>query len=111
MIGRSVNAPTHGFHPEHVVPCAYIRDQVFTRFQVRPLVDGYDEDGQCARDMCRFIDRLMAVAYISKAEAAILDTGDKALKSSMPAGWNPETGDILDRLKLIRDFENLLPMT
>jgi hypothetical protein len=110
LIGRSADAPTSGYHPEHVVPCAYIRDEVLRRFVDRPLVVDGKEDELCARDMCQFVDRLMAVAYISKAEAAYLDTGEKAIKSTMPAGWNPESGDILDRLNQIPGFTSLLPI-
>jgi hypothetical protein len=110
LIGRSPDAPISGYHPEHVVPCAYIRDEVKRRFVDRPLVVGGKEDELCARDMCQFVDRLMAVAYISKKEAAYLDKGEKAIKSTMPADWNPESDDILVRLNQLPGFTSLLPI-
>lgn len=110
LIGRSPNAPIHGSHPEHVVPCAYIRDEVFKRFRARSLVVDGNEDALYALELCHFVDRLLAVAYISKEEAGYLDAGKNALRSTMPMGWDPDDGDILARLKQIPGYESLLPI-
>lgn len=110
-IGRSTDAPIYGSHPEHVVPCAYIRDLILERFLARPLVIENIEDDQCAMDMCKLTQRLMTVAYISQEHREFLDKGDKAMKISMPAGWDPDIGDVLDRLRHFPGFTNLIPVT
>jgi hypothetical protein len=113
LIGRSPKAPATGYHPEHVVPCAFIRDEIFRRFETeRRLVPQgrAKEDLVCMQGMVQLIERLMAVAYIHPDERDALDSGKGALKDKMPEGWDPDTGDILNRLRVRANIEFLLPM-
>jgi hypothetical protein len=85
LIGRS----PHGHdYAEHVVPLAYIRNLCLERFRRDRTFEGAVET----------IRKHLKVAYISKAEAARLNA-IPGLRNGMPKGWNPETGDCLDRLR------------
>lgn len=110
--GKSPSAPQRGYHPEHVVPCAYIRDISFKHFKRHPLVNGHLESADSSSTLVGVLRRLLAVAYISKEEASQLD-GENHLpynsKSGMPDGWMPDTGDILIRLKDI-GIDKLVPI-
>lgn len=112
LVGRSPKAPVTGYHPEHVVPCAYIRDQSFLRFKERPLVkeNQFQEDPVCMCEMTRFVQRLMAVAHIHPDERDQLDKGGNSMKSTMPTDWDPDTGDIFARLRNGAGIESLLPV-
>jgi hypothetical protein len=109
-IGRSDDSPVNGSHPEHIVPCAYIRTLILERFRDRPLVIEHVQDDKCALDMCHLINRLLKVAYISQEHRKYLDTGLNAMKHTMPPSWNPETGDILDRLRHYPEFSQIIPL-
>jgi hypothetical protein len=73
-------------YPEHVVPCAFIRDLAFEMFW----------NGKSPDDVARMIGRLLRIAYIKREEARALDA---VHKHTMPDGWNPENGSILQRLE------------
>jgi len=72
-------------YPEHVVPCAYIRDHAFNMFW----------EGKTADAVATMIGRLLRIAYISNDEAKKLDA---VHKYTMPDDWNPESDSILRRL-------------
>jgi hypothetical protein len=74
-------------HREHVVPCAYIRDLAFRMFTAERSID----------DVAVMIGRLLRIAFITHEEALRIDVGC-GMKSTMPPGWDPETGSILARL-------------
>jgi hypothetical protein len=73
-------------YPEHVVPCAYIRNLAFDMFW----------DGKTTNDVAAMIGRLLRIAYISDEEATKLDA---VHKYTMPEGWTPENDSILRRLE------------
>lgn len=85
VIGRS---PLGQDYAEHVVPLAYIRDRCLECFR-------RDNDFEGAVGVIR---KLLKVAYISKEEAARLNA-IPGLRNGMPEGWDPNTGDCLDRLR------------
>ena len=72
-------------YPEHVVPCAYIRNLAFKMYWDEKTVD----------DVTIMIDRLYHIAYITSDEAVQID---KNHKSTMPDNWNPDSDSILRRL-------------
>lgn len=81
------NTPTH---PEHVVPCAVMIEEV------RNLIgEGRLEDDEIA---C-LLAKHWKIATITKDEAKRLDS-ELGLKQKMPHGWSFETGDTLARLKI-----------
>lgn len=73
-------------YPEHVVPCAYIRNHAFKMFW----------DGRTTDEVADMIGRLLRIAYIRKQEAKILDA---VHKDTMPGDWDPDEGSILRRLE------------
>ena len=73
-------------YPEHVVPCAYIRNLAFNMFWDDKSVD----------DVTSMIGRLYRIAYITSEEATKLD---KTHKSTMPEDWDPQSDSILRRLE------------
>jgi len=73
-------------YPEHVVPCAYIRNHAFDMFWA----------GKTTDDVAAMIGRLLHIAYITKEQAEKLDA---VYKSTMPKDWNPESDSILRRLE------------
>lgn len=73
-------------YPEHVVPCAYIRNYAFNMFW----------DGKTTTEVATMIGRLLRIAYISKDDARTLDA---VHKDTMPEDWNPESDSILRRLE------------
>lgn len=81
------NAP---IHPEHVVPCAVLRDESF-----RLLKEGKD-----LNLIASLLTKHWKLAYISKDQASFLDSKDKLnLKYTMPEGWCFEHGDTFARLE------------
>jgi hypothetical protein len=84
-----------GTHPEHVVPCAYIREACLTRY-----AEDWTED-----DVAQMIQRWLVLVDITTDEAARLDNGADALKYVMPPGWDPIAGCIFQRLHQMKiDF-------
>lgn len=77
-------------HPEHVVPCAVLIEE-----SCRLLKQGVTET-----EIARLLSMHWKIAFISKAQAAYIDSKDGLnLKSSMPDGWCFESGDTYERLK------------
>jgi hypothetical protein len=73
-------------YPEHVVPCAFIRDHAFQMYW----------DGKTPEDVGRMISRLLRIAYIKDEEAKKLDATHKY---TMPIDWDPRHDSILRRLE------------
>ena len=73
-------------YPEHVVPCAYIRNHAFDMFW----------SGRSIDDVASMIERLLHIAYISNDEQKRVDAINK---DTMPEDWDPETDSILRRLE------------
>lgn len=73
-------------YPEHVVPCAYIRNHAFKMFWENKSPD----------DVAAMIGRVLRIAYIRPEDAKRLDA---VHKSTMPDGWNPECDSILRRFE------------
>lgn len=96
--GRSKKAPDKGFHPEHVVPCAYILQHccsVLTALRGDATVS---PEELSIRRLVPLIKKLLAIVKIDESERKRLDYGDLALKDRMPDKWNVETGCIFQRL-------------
>ncbi|WP_342051253.1 MULTISPECIES: DNA translocase FtsK [unclassified Cupriavidus] len=81
-----------GEHPEHVVPCAFLRDRCIARLA----------QGASVEEVAQEIRPFLAIVMITEAECANLDNGPTCgglgLKDTMPANWDFETGDIFARL-------------
>ena len=73
-------------YPEHVVPCAYIRNLAFQMYW----------DGRDQAAVAQMISRLLRIAYITPQEAKTLDA---VHKYTMPEGWDPVDGSVLRRLE------------
>jgi hypothetical protein len=73
-------------YPEHVVPCAFIRNYAFNMFW----------EGKTTDEVAAMIGRLLRIAYIKNDEAKQLDA---VHKDKMPDDWNPESDSILRRLE------------
>ena len=98
-LGKTDEAPSAGAHPEHVVPCAFIRDLFLNYFESRKLVVEYVEDDSYAEDLARILDRIIGVVHISQDQKKVLDAnGENSMKIKMPENWDPLTGDIFARL-------------
>ncbi len=81
-----------GKHPEHVVPCAFLRDRCIARLA----------QGASAEEVAQEIRPFLVIVMITEAECTYLDNGPACgglgLKDAMPANWDFETGDIFARL-------------
>jgi len=76
-------------HPEHVVPCAVLRNESFRLLK----------EGKSHEYIAKLLSKHWRLAYISKAQANFLDSKDGLnLKYSMPQGWCLEKGDTFARL-------------
>lgn len=75
-------------HPEHVVPCAVLRDTAIRYF----------EQGRSLNQVVKMLERWLVIVWISPPEKARLDTGTQALKDRMPTGWNEESDCMYQRL-------------
>jgi len=73
-------------YPEHVVPCAYIRNLAFEFYR----------KGKDQSHVAQMIGRLLRIAYITSEQAKALDAVHKC---TMPDDWDPETDSILRRLE------------
>lgn len=78
-------------HPEHVVPCAVIRNYCLKYFEENQKYWSLDE-------VVKLIRKLLVIVYISEAERIMLDVGPDALKDRMPSEWDFDNGCIFDRL-------------
>lgn len=83
--GKSKNG---GGHKEHLVPCALLRDLAFKMFW----------EGKSEKDVAEMLRRLLCIAYVTTAEARLLDHG-LGFKTTMPPGWDFETGSVMARLE------------
>ena len=72
-------------YPEHVVPCAYIRNLAFTMFWNESNID----------DVSKMIGRLLRIAYITPADAKLLN---RAHRYTMPGDWDFRSDSVLRRL-------------
>ena len=79
-------------HPEHVVPCAFMINEC-----KRLIVEGRLSETQIAE----LLQKHWKIARITKAERVYLDF-ELGHKSTMPEGWNFETGDTFERLNLAK---------
>lgn len=81
-----------GNYPEHVVPCAYLRNRCLALL----------EDGYLIEDVARAIRPFLAIVMITDEQRKRLDfspaAGGLGLKDVMPQGWTFETGNIYARL-------------
>lgn len=78
-----------GFHGEHVVPCAVLRDVAFDCYAARWSVT----------DVAALMKRLLVVAYIPQEAKSLLDSGRHCLRDRMPdPAWDPLKGCIYARL-------------
>ncbi len=81
-----------GTHPEHVVPCAFLRDRCIARLG----------EGASVEDVAKEIRPFLAIVMINKHEWDKLDdspaSGGLGLKKVMPSNWDFETGDRFARL-------------
>ncbi|GEM_PF-1751057 len=75
-------------HPEHVVPCAVLRDTAMSYFEQERSLD----------QVVKMLERCLVIVWISLPEKDTLDTGTEALKDRMPTGWNEESDCIYQRL-------------
>lgn len=73
-------------YPEHVVPCAYIRNLAFKMYW----------DACSIEEVADMIGRLLRIAYITSDQATLIDT---KYKDTMPESWDPKTDSILKRLE------------
>ena len=86
-----------GSYPEHVVPCA-----VLIKETKRLLEEGKYE----IEEIARMLQKHWKVVMITPEQARFIDY-ELGYKSSMPDGWNFETGDTFARL--IAASINLVP--
>lgn len=75
-------------HREHVVPCAYIRDNSLKMFN----------DGLLIEDVAKMIEKNLIIVHITQEERKIIDF-DLGYKTDMPKPWD-FGDDPLARLKL-----------
>jgi hypothetical protein len=88
VVPQNAKSPNRTY-PEHVVPCAVLRDTATAAF----------EAGASVRDVAEWIESMMVVAWIEKAEARHLDC-DLGWKDRMPPDWDPASGCRYARLHI-----------
>ena len=71
---------------EHLVPCVYLRDQCIERFK----------HGWTVEQVTELLDKYLWIALIEKPTQVALV--NKHHKTTMPDGWNFESGDVCTRL-------------
>lgn len=76
------------FHPEHIVPCVVLMNE-----SIRLIKNGHSDEY-----IAKILQRHWKVAHITKGQAKKLDQ-ELGLKTTMPSGWNFETGSSLARLE------------
>lgn len=84
--GRSVG----GTYREHLVPLAALQDKALRMFR----------EDRTIEDVAEMLHRLLRIAYITKAEAALLNK-QEGMKNGMPKDfdWESPTPDLRRRLK------------
>lgn len=96
VVGKSING---GGHKEHLVPCALLRNQAFAMFWEGKEANKDISDVE--NKVAAMFGKYLRVAHITPAEAHHLDHVLK-LKTSMPDGWDFETGSVMARLEAAR---------
>ena len=90
FLGTSLEATKESrLHPEHVVPCAVLIAECCRLIS----------EGQTNEDVAKLLKKHWKIAYVTKEQANLIDYGHK-WKSTMPPGWNFETGNTLRRFEL-----------
>jgi len=83
------SAPVPGYHAEHVVPCAVIRDIAIECFK----------EFWSVMQVAALMKRLLVVAHIPMAAKDLLDKGQNCLQHRMPdQAWDPVQSCIYARL-------------
>lgn len=82
------NRALPGQHPEHVVPCAVLRDMAIACY----------DDHWSVHEVAALLRRLLVIIWIEPGERDRLDKGATHLKDKMPRGWNAQTGCLYARL-------------
>lgn len=90
VVQHNAKSPSRTYR-EHVVPCAVLRNTATAAF----------ETGASVRDVAEWIESMMVVAWIGKAEARQLDC-DLGLQDRMPPDSKPATGCRYARLHVAR---------
>lgn len=70
------------------MPCTFLRDLAFKMYW----------DGKSEKHIAEMLRRLLCIAYITPAEAHLLDN-ELGLKTTIPDGWNFESGSVKARLE------------
>jgi len=91
VIGKSKK----GGHKEHLVPCVMLRDRAFQMFSERKAEK---EIAEIEKDVAEMLGRFLRIAHIHTDEARFLDH-ECELKTTIPPGWNFETGSVMARLE------------
>jgi hypothetical protein len=76
-----------GGYKEHLVPCAMLRNHAFEMYW----------DNKSIEDVALMLEKFLRIAHITSEEARRIDFEHK-WKSTMPPGWNFETGSATARL-------------
>lgn len=76
-----------GGHVEHLVPCALLRNRAFEMYW----------DNKSVHDVAEMLGQFLRVAHISPEEARRLDI-ELGHKTTMPPGWDFDTGSVMARL-------------
>ncbi len=92
VLGTSIKG---GGHREHLVPCALLRDRAFHLFWEGR--DAKKDMVEVEKEVARMLERFLVIAHISREEAHELDHR-LGLKTTMPDGWNWDTGLVDARL-------------
>ena len=88
-IGQSAEVTDEsGFHPEHIVPCAVLVKETCRLIEENKLNDN---------EIASLLKKHWKIVKVTKEQAREIDFS-LGYKSTMPAGWNFETGDTLARL-------------
>jgi hypothetical protein len=88
MRSKDRQATLLSYH-EHLVPCVYLRDECTERFR----------QGWTVERVAEFLDKYLWIAKIEKpAQVALVN---EKYKTSMPDGWNFESGDVCARLTAV----------
>jgi hypothetical protein len=82
------NAARPGQHPEHVVPCAVMRDAALACF----------EDHWAIQEVADLLRRWLVVIWIDDEDRHLLDHGVHHLKHRMPDNWNGDAHCLYARL-------------
>ncbi len=88
--GKS-HSPDPRVHPEHVVPCAYIRDHFLEYFEKNGAEASLNE-------VAALLEKWLMIVWISENERKKLDDGINSLRDKMPLEWSPVSGCIFARL-------------